>query len=311
MMSFEEFHFLRPWWLLALPLVVLAWWLLKRVNDPLSGWRGAMDPELLEAMTLGEDSGSKVRSGLLLTAALLMVMAASGPTWRLEPSTFAGDPAPVMVLLCADESMSLEDLSPSRMERAQLKIHDLANGREGGGLGLLAYAGSAHLVLPPTEDAEVVATMASHVSPEIMPKPGDDLASAILRSKQALGDEGGSLVVVTDDAVSLTSAELSKLGEGGRVPVHFLAVTAEGSPELDAIRQVARQLGGGVTLMSADNSDIDAILDKVSGTRASVSGEDGESRWAEDGWYLLPIVALLILPLFRREQQLSSTEVAA
>ncbi|MBK1828001.1 VWA domain-containing protein [Haloferula rosea] len=308
MSGFETFHFLRPWWLLALPVMIVAWWHLRRLSDPLAGWRRSMDPELLEAMTLGRDSGSKIRSVLQLAAALLVGLALAGPVWRLEPSTFAGDPAPVMVLLRADESMSLDDLSPSRLERAQLKIHDFAAGREGGALGLLAYAGSAHLVLPPTEDAQVVATMAGHVSPEIMPKPGDDLAGAILRGKRALGERGGAMIVIADDAVALTSADLSRWSDGPRVPIHVLAVALDGSPELDAIRQVAGQLRASVTRISADGSDVLELLDKVAGARASVEGGDGATRWAEDGWYLLPLAALCMLPLFRREQQLSTTE---
>ncbi|MGE9270278.1 MAG: vWA domain-containing protein [Verrucomicrobiales bacterium] len=307
MNALEDFHFLRPWWLLALPLAVTLWWRLKRIEDPLAGWRNAMDPELLEAMTLGEDRASKIRQVLLLVAALFGVLALSGPVWRKEPSTLAGDPAPVMILLRADESMKVDDLSPSRMERAHLKIHDLAERKQGGALGLLAYAGSAHLVLPPTEDTEVVATMAGHVSPGIMPKPGDALADALIRGGRSLGDRGGALVVVADDADALSSSALARIAEEGRFPICILAVALPDSPELEAIRRVARQLRASVTVMVADDSDVDEILDKLSGTRASMAGEEGETRWAEDGWYLLPWIGLLMLPSFRREVRREET----
>ncbi len=54
--------------------------------------------------------------------------------------------------------------------------------------------------------------------------------------------------------------------------------------------------------------NLEDLLDEVEGVRGSVSAEDGGGRWAEDGWYLLPLIALLLLPLFRREEQLSPTE---
>ena len=41
--------------------------------------------------------------------------------------------------------------------------------------GLIAYAGSAHLVLPPTTDGTVVTTMASALAPDVMPRQGDAL----------------------------------------------------------------------------------------------------------------------------------------
>ena len=118
---------------------------------------------------------------------LLAVIAVAGPTWRPEPSPFADDPVPVMLVLRAGESMDLSDLAPSRMERARLKIADFAQQRKSLPLGLVAYSGSAHLVLPPTRDTSVVAAMAAEISPAVMPKPGDDLAGAIELAARTLG----------------------------------------------------------------------------------------------------------------------------
>ena len=61
--------------------------------------------------------------------------------------------------------MESPDPAPSRIERAHLKIADLADIRKGQPLGLIAYAGSSHLVLPPTRDTAVVAQMAAEISP--------------------------------------------------------------------------------------------------------------------------------------------------
>ena len=103
-----------------------------------------------------------------------------------------------MLVLKAGETMEISDLAPSRMERARLKIADFADERRGLPLGLVAYAGSAHLVLPPTRDTSVVATMAAQISPAIMPRPGDDLSSALELAARTLGSDGGSIVVFAD-----------------------------------------------------------------------------------------------------------------
>ena len=105
-----------------------------------------------------------------------------------------------MVVLRAGESMDLDDMLPSRMERARLKVADFATARKGQPMGLIAYAGSAHLVLPPTRDTSIVASMAAEISPEIMPKLGDDLAAALQLADRTLGDTRGTVVVVADDA---------------------------------------------------------------------------------------------------------------
>jgi hypothetical protein len=70
-----------------------------------------MDPELLDAMTVGRSANPSasdtgwnsipsyfLRGTGLLAAWLLAVLAVSGPTWRPEPSPFADDPVPVMLL---------------------------------------------------------------------------------------------------------------------------------------------------------------------------------------------------------------------
>ncbi len=80
-----------------------------------------MERDLLKVLTLGNDKRSQWRGVGLLTAWLLAVVAVAGPTWRPEPSPFADDPVPVMLVLKAGETMNQSDLLPSRMERARLK----------------------------------------------------------------------------------------------------------------------------------------------------------------------------------------------
>lgn len=118
-MSFlGDFHFIRPAWLLLVPVAAWLWWRLRQFQDPLRGWRAVMDEKLLEAMRVGEDARSGWRGVGLMAAWLIGVIAVAGPTWKPEPSPFADDPVPVMLVLKAGETMELSDLTPSRMERA-------------------------------------------------------------------------------------------------------------------------------------------------------------------------------------------------
>ena len=53
MTDLEHFHFLRPGWLLLVPVVLWLWWLVRARQDPLRGWRACMDRDLLTALTVG------------------------------------------------------------------------------------------------------------------------------------------------------------------------------------------------------------------------------------------------------------------
>lgn len=301
----SQFHFIRPaWLLLALPAVAL-WWGWRRVEDPLRGWRDQMDPELLDALATNRHHASWLRPAILLTSWLLAIVIVAGPTWTPEPSPFAEDASPLIVLLKADASMEIADLEPSRLERARLKIADLADARKGQPLGLIAYAGSAHLVLPPTKDTKVVAQMAAEISPEIMPAPGDRLDLALARAGDLLKkqDTPGSILVVAD-TVEAEDHSLSEIQRAhGGFPVTFLAIAEPDSAEEASIRTAAHALRATVEPLTADGADIAAIVRHAAHPPAMRGAMLAPgTRWEEGGWVLLPVLVVLSALGFRREE---------
>lgn len=299
----HDFHFIRPGWLLFAPLAIGLWWLWRRNSDPLRAWREQIAPELLEALVVGRESAQSWGARRwLLVAWLAAVIAIAGPTWRLEPNPFADDATPLMILLKADISMMQPDPAPSRMERAHLKIADLAAARKGQPLGLMAYAGSAHLVLPPTRDTDIVAKMAAEISPEIMPTAGDRLDLALREAARVLaeGKQGGCIVVLAD-AVEVGPAVLSALRKDISFPVQFLAINAPDSSQNDSLRAAAKALRAGVEPFDVADKDIAAIVRQAASAPSSTRGQQGD-RWQEAGYWLTPFVGLLVLLSFRREE---------
>jgi len=301
-----NFHFIRPAALLLVPIVIGVWWLWQRRSDPLRGWREQIDPELLTALVVGRESINRRPALVLLGIWVLAIVATAGPTWRLEPSPFADDATPVMILLKAAPSMETPDPAPSRLERARLKIADLAGARKGQPLGLIAYAGSAHLVLPPTRDTEIVAKMAADITPEIMPVTGDRLDLALKKAREVLAksDQSGTFLVVAD-SVETDAATLSSF-KG--LSVQFLAINRPGSSQDQSLRTAARAMGATVQPLSIEDADIAALVRRAARTPTVQAGEQG-SRWEEAGYWILPLIALFFLVTFRRETK--SPEVAA
>lgn len=298
----SNFHFIRPEAFFLLPLVLAVWWFWQRSSDPLRGWRQQMDPALLKALLVGKDSPVHGPVFLLLVGWLVAVVAIAGPTWRLEPSPFAEDATPLMILLKADVSMDTQDPAPSRMERAVLKINDLAEARKGQPLGLIAYAGSAHLVLPPTRDTGVVAGMADEISPAIMPVPGDRLDLALSEAAKILSDggNGGSILVIAD-TVDTDPTTLSSFRSSFNFPIQFLQIQAPDAPRDASLPDAAKTLRAGTEMLSVDDSDVAAIVRRARSTPTTQSGEGGD-RWEETGYWFLPLLGLILLASFRREK---------
>lgn len=295
-------HFIRPGWLLLAPLAVALWWLWRRRSDPLRGWREQIAPDLLEALVVGRESIKSGNARWLLVAWLVAIVAIAGPTWRLEPSPFADDVTPLMILLKADVSMMQPDPAPSRLERARLKIADLGETRKGQPLGLIAYAGSAHLVLPPTRDTATVAQMAAEISPDIMPISGDRLDLALREAVRVLaeGQSGGGIVVLAD-AVDTDPAALAALRKEFSIPVQFLAINAPESSQSDSLRAAAKTLGADVEQIDVEGKDIAAIVRHAASAPIAKRGQQGE-RWQEAGYWLVPLIGLIVLASFRREE---------
>ena len=298
--ALSNFHFIRPAALLLAPVAMLLWWLWQRRSDPLRGWRQQIDPDLLRALTVGNGSSNRIPAFLTLAAWLLGIIAIAGPTWKLEPSPFADDATPLMILLKADISMETSDISPSRLERARLKITDLAEARKNQPLGLIAYAGSAHFVLPPTRDTATVGTMAAEISPEIMPQSGDRLDLALRRATEVLSksDQGGTLLVIADSV----DTDLSKLSKATDLPIIFLAVNTPDSSQDASLRAAASELGAKVETLTASGDDIAAIVRRAARAPVTKAGAEG-AIWQEAGYWIVPILALLFLANFRRESR--------
>lgn len=295
-----QFHFLRPAALLLAVPVIIIWWFWQRQSDPLAGWRKQIAPDLLEVLVEGNESSARGPVKWVLAGWLLAVVLIAGPTWRLEPSPFAEDATPLLVLLKADVSMDTPDPAPSRLERAHLKIADLAAARKGQPLGLVVYAGSAHLVLPPTRDTDVVAEMAGEISPAIMPVPGDRLDLALREATRVLkrADQGGAIVVIADE-IDTDPAALQEAAGDFDHPIQILQVRSPETPVEESFGSAARTLRAAVEPMSVDDTDIESLVRRATRAPVAQSG-DGTDRWEDSGYWFLPLFGILLLFSFRR-----------
>ena len=166
----DTFHFIRPWALLLLLPTLGIVWFLARQQDSTRSLRRMVAPHLLEHLLVRREGTSRWRPVSVLGVLLVLgILALGGPTWKQEPAPFGEDTAALVVVLKVTPSMAAQDIQPSRLERAAQKVGELMERRSGSYTGLIAYAGSAHLVMPLTKDGDLIARFASELSAEVMP----------------------------------------------------------------------------------------------------------------------------------------------
>ncbi|WP_265918702.1 VWA domain-containing protein [Cupriavidus nantongensis] len=319
-----HFHFLRPWWLLGLVPAALLVWAVRRRGDVRRRWRDAIAPHLLDALMLGERRRLALRP-VHLTALLLALgaVALAGPSWRQERPPFLDDKAPLAIAVDLSPSMDAIDVTPTRLERAKLKIKALLARRDGGRTAIYAYAGSAHLVLPLTDDASLLQTFADALQTRIMPVPGRDMAQALRVIDADLKREPvpGTILFLTDGVDPAAAAAFrAQAGSGRSQPVVLALGTEQGGPlrnaaggfvEQDGARVFARldvkalerfgdDSGVPVATFTPDSDDDVAWVQRHVQSHLEQMQAGDRTRWKDEGWWLVPPLALLAVLWFRK-----------
>ncbi|MFT5697943.1 MAG: Ca-activated chloride channel family protein [Desulforhopalus sp.] len=291
-----EFHLLRPYWLLAIIPIVLIWFQYRKLRLAETRFRKLIDPHLLEHLLVGEVVKKRVTPlNVLLVVLVFAAIALSGPTYRQEASPFAGDDAGLMVLMKLSKSMSSKDLQPSRLERAKQKLWDLLEQRRGKSTGLIVYSGSSHLVMPLTSDAKVITTMIEDLTPELMPKEGDDLAGAITLGERMIGQSGkpGSILIMADSVASSQLSLLEKMESAISFQIFSFNPPSSGiDPVLLKSAEVLRSRPVEVSL---DSSDVELLARRAGNSLTQITDSEKSERWRDDGYWLLPLIACCFL----------------
>ena len=297
----NEFHLLRPYWLLAVIPIALIWFQFKKYGRDEKRYKTLIDSRLLEHLLVGETEKKKITPlNVLLVLLLLSAMALSGPTYRREASPFAGDEAGLMVLLKMTKSMSSKDLQPSRIERAKQKLRDLLDERKGKSTGLIVYSGSSHLVMPLTNDGQVITSMIEDLTPDLMPIEGDALAEAIALGERMIGqsEKPGSILVMADSVAPAQLAVLEKLQPV--IPLQIQGYNPLGAAVDSGLQRVAELYDTPVVEVSLDGRDVELLAQRAATSLTQISGSDMGERWRDDGYWFLPLIAGCFLFWFRK-----------
>lgn len=324
----SHFHFLHPYWLLALPpLLWLAVWLARRRGRD-GAWTRLLDGELLSLLRLSEGGAGSSPWLLIGLTWTLAVLALAGPTWQRQITPAYRAPAAWIVALGLSPSMDATDVSPSRIARARFGIDDLLSAAQDARVGLVAFAGDAYTVTPLTSDVATVRNLAQPLAPSLMPEAGDRLAPALEMAAHlvgaALGRDRQVIVFTdgfTDPARALVTAQ--HLRQQG-IAVNIVGVgTAEGAPQPNGSGGFARNAQGQVALARVDTRLLEQVAAAGGGQYVPLSGLSGLiaqlqaagsremssgvaaphvrlASWLNDGVWLLPPLLLLAALIARR-----------
>ncbi|MGV2872087.1 vWA domain-containing protein [Colwellia sp. E150_009] len=333
----SNFHFVRPYWLLAIFALLVVLWRLQKHRFYQSPWQQFLPQHLSQVLVEGTSSphGNKnlftAKNFLLkpFIIGLLSIIALAGPVWEKLPQPVYQTERGSVLIMDMSYSMFATDIKPNRLTRARFKAIDLLNKINEGDTGLIAYAGDAFVISPLTQDVKNIALLLPSLTPEIMPVPGANPLAALTLAHEMLLNAGhlnGDIYWFTDDVdnqeiddiyqwSSKYGHQLNILGVGSEngapitLPSGELFKDSSGAiviPRLPSqkLMSLASRGNGNYQTIKNDDSDINSLIinDKIREKNKNERQQNQQTgdQWQEQGAWLLVLVLPLMLSYFRR-----------
>jgi len=273
MNTLQEFHFIRPWWLLGLVVVPVIFFFRYRNTQQRSEWDKVISRDLLNVLipTAGIHSLHRWIEFVALGFFVIAIVAIAGPTWQRVPSPTEYVQDDLVIILDLSYSMYVEDIKPSRLIRAKQKIIDLLENRSEGHTALIVYSSTAHVVTPLTTDNDTIQHLLPSLEPRMMPEYGSNVDDALSRAVDLIkqgSHSNGRILLITDgiETLNLGSYEWSH-----ETPVHIIGVgTAEGGaiPQLDLERNISylRDQRGNLIIATMNQNRLARLATLAGGT---------------------------------------------
>ncbi len=323
----QLFRFQNPdflYLLLLLPVIVFLWILnflrkkkaLQRLGDP------ALISKLMPEF-------SWIRPALkflfFIMAFSCVVIILARPQFGSKLEEVKKEGVEVIIALDVSNSMLAEDIQPNRLTRAKQALTRLIDNLDNDKIGLIVFAGDAYTQIPITTDYISAKMFLSAINPDMVPKQGTAIGSAINLGMRSFSPGEGiskAMIIITDgenhedDPVSAAS-EASKAG----IIIHTIGIgSSEGVPvpltingkkdylkdedgntvisklDEEILKKIAIATGG--NYVRASNTNIG--LDEIFGEIKKMKKQDLESKMYteyNDQFQIFAVFALFFLLL--------------
>ncbi|MFA6091694.1 MAG: VWA domain-containing protein [Elusimicrobiota bacterium] len=283
-------------------------------------------PETLDRIHDSSAAAYARARGLLQSAALLLLLAAlAGPQWGVELVQTRSSGTVAVIAVDTSLSMAAEDVPPNRMDKARSALSLLIDGLKDARVGIIAFAGEAHVQCPVTSDLEAAKSLLRRVQVGMVPQPGTDIGKPVRLAARMLKRYSGkkALILLTDgedfSGDSAAAAEAAKEGlrlfligagtpEGAPIPMRDPSGSlagykkdSQGNTVISRLDEAGMirlaQAGQGAYYRATTSEDeVAHILREIEGLGKSSSDKTGSSSRLRNR-YRLPLAASILLML--------------
>ncbi len=274
---------------------------------------------------------------LIIAVYSLLVVAIANPQIGTKLEEVKREGVDIIIALDVSLSMKAEDITPNRLEKAKHEIAGLIDLMQGDRVGLVAFAGMAHIQCPLTLDYAAAKLFLSMMDTDLIPQPGTAIGAAIEKTLKGFNQKERKhkvLILITDgedhetdpvaaaEEAAKEGVKIYTIGLGSRQGVPIPEYDRYGNQKgfkkdragnvvttkLDeaTLQKVAFLTGGKYYISSAGETELNEIFDEISRMEKKELTSRQFSQYEDrfQVFIILSIILLLIetfLPLRRRK----------
>ena len=179
---------------------------------------------------------------LLGLGLFLCIIAVARPRWGEQEQRVLSKGRNIVIAVDVSRSMLAEDVRPNRLERARADIRDLLADLQGDRVALMAFRGSATLIVPLTTDKAFLRHALDALSPDSAPRGETDIGAAIHHALDALlpfdGDHNAIILISDGEDLAKTAAAAANTARERDIPIFTVGI---GDPQGATIPVTAGQ----------------------------------------------------------------------
>lgn len=231
------FELAWPWLLCALPIPLIAAWMLPRARSSTSAALKLPHTGIELPDSTNRSPVSSLRRTLALLAWMLLVLSAARPQWLGEPEDVPRSGRDLLLAVDTSGSMSIQDMqmgnrAADRFATVQVIASDFIQRRVGDRVGLILFGSRAYLLTPLTFDLKTVAKQLDESAIGLAGREtaiGDAVGLAVKRLLERPQDQR-VLILLTDgvnNAGELDPQKAIELAEANKVRIYTVGIGAE------------------------------------------------------------------------------------
>jgi len=321
-LKFENPEYLHLLWG-AIVLLVFFIWVVKYKSKLVARF-GAIE-SLQKLMRQYSIRKRNIKIALLILSYIFFVIAFANPQIGTKLEDVKREGVDIVVALDVSKSMLAEDIKPNRLEKSKHELSQLIDLLQGDRIGLVAFAGIAHVQCPLTLDYSAAKLFLNIIDVNLIPQPGTAIGNAIETSVKAFNSEERKhkvMILITDgESHESDPLEAAKEAEQQGVKIYTIGIGSPQGvpiPEFDSrgrqagfkkdrngsvvttkldvvtLQKIAYQTGGKFYQASAGEAELDEIYKEISDLEKKELVSRQFSQY-EDRFQIFLIIGLILL----------------